>query len=76
MVKEEADLTLFLNLTAITELFRVKVRRIYESSALKKRDKTPPGRFHFSQVTEKFTGKAEAWSSYRAVAPQGNPLMN
>ena len=60
MDKEEADLTLFLNLTAITELVRVKVRRIYESFALKKRDKTPAGRFRFSQVTEKFAGVVEA----------------
>ena len=60
MVKEEADLTLSLNLTAIIELVRVKVRRIYQSFALKKRNKTPPSRFWFSQVTEKFTGMVEA----------------
>ena len=30
------------------------MRKIHESFALKKRDKTPPGQFRFSQVTEKF----------------------
>ena len=45
------------------------MREIHESFALKKRDKTPPGRFQFSQVTEKFMGMVEAYSSYRAVVP-------
>ena len=60
MVNLEADLTLFLNLTAIKEFVRIKVRKINESFALKKRDETPPGRFQFSQATEKFTGVVEA----------------
>ena len=51
--------TLFLSLTAIIEFVRIKVRKIHESFALKKTDKTPPGRFWFSQVTEKFTGVVE-----------------
>ena len=55
-----ADLTLFFNLTAFIEFVRIKVRKIHESFALKKRDKTPPGQFQFSQVTEKFTGVVEA----------------
>jgi len=49
-----------LNLTAIIEFVRVKVRKIHESCALKKRDKTPPGWFWFSQMTEKCTGVVEA----------------
>ena len=36
------------------------VRKLYESFALKKRDKTPPSQFQFSQVTEKFMGVVEA----------------
>ena len=59
MVRQEADLTLFLNLTAFIKFVRIKVRKIHESFALKKRDKTP-GLFRFSQVTEKFTGVVEA----------------
>jgi hypothetical protein len=47
-------------LTAIIEFVRVKVRKINESFALKKRDETPPGQFWFSQVTEKFTAVVEA----------------
>ena len=39
---------------------RIKVKKINESFALKKRDKTPPGWFRFSQVTEKFTRVLEA----------------
>ena len=42
------------------EFVRIKVRKIYESFALKKRDKAPPGWFWFSQVTEKFVGVVEA----------------
>ena len=36
------------------------MRKIIESSALKEREKTPPGQFWFSQVPEKFTGMVEA----------------
>ena len=53
-------MTLFLNWTAIIEYDRVKVRKIHESFALNKRDKTPPGQFCFSQMTEKFMGVMEA----------------
>nr|XP_005905024.1 PREDICTED: spermidine/spermine N(1)-acetyltransferase-like protein 1 [Bos mutus] len=38
------------------EFVRIKVRKIHESIALKKKDKTPPGWFRFSQVTENFMG--------------------
>ena len=34
-------------MTAIVEFVRVKVRKIHESFALKKRDKTPPAGFGF-----------------------------
>ena len=53
-------MTLSLNLIAFIEFVRIKVRKINESFALKKRDETPPGRFQFSQATEKFTGVVEA----------------
>ena len=49
-----------LNLTAVIEFARIKVRKIHESLALQKRDKTPPGQLQFSQVTEKCTGMVEA----------------
>ena len=49
-----------LNLTAIIEFVRIKMRKIHESFALNKRDKTPPGQFCFSQMTEKFMGVMEA----------------
>ena len=52
-------LTLFPSLTAIIEFVRIKVKKIHESFALKKKDKTP-GWFQFSQVTERFTGVMEA----------------
>ena len=52
-------MTLFLNWTAIIEYDRIKVRKIHEIFALKKRDKTPPNWFQFSQMTEKFTGVVE-----------------
>ena len=55
-----AVLTLFPNLTAIIEFVKIKVRKIHESFALKKRDKTHPGQFQFPQVTDKFTGVVEA----------------
>ena len=42
---------------------------MHESFALKKRDKTPPGRLWFSQVTKKFMGVMEAESSYHAMVP-------
>ena len=41
------------------EVKKKKMRKIYESFALKKRDKAPD-QFQFSQVTEKFTGVVEA----------------
>ena len=47
-------------MTAIIEVVRIKVRKIHESLALQKRDKTAPGQLQFSQVTEKFTGMVEA----------------
>ena len=47
-------------MTAIIEFVREKVRKIHESFALKKRDKTPPGWFQFSQMTEKSTRVVEA----------------
>ena len=53
-------LTLFPSLTAIIEFVRIKVKKIHESFVLKKRDKTPPSWFWFSQVTEKLTGVVEA----------------
>ena len=59
----------FLNLTAIIGFVRMKVRKIRESFVLKKRDKTPPGQFPFSHVTEKFTGAVAASSSSLAVVP-------
>ena len=42
MVKEEADMMLSLSVAALIEFVGIKVK-VYESFALKKRDKTPPG---------------------------------
>ena len=39
-------------MTAFREFVRIKLRKIHENFALKKRDKTPPSWFQFSQVTE------------------------
>ena len=50
---------LFLSSAALIEFVGIKVK-VYESFALKKRDKTPPGWFRFSQVTEKFTRVLES----------------
>ena len=36
------------------------MRKVHESFDVKKRDKTPPSWFWFSQVTEKFMGVVEA----------------
>ena len=60
---------LFLNSSALTEFVGIKVKIFHESFALKKRDKTSPSQFRFSQVTEKFRGVVEASSSYRALVP-------
>ena len=51
---------LFLNSAAIIEFVRKKVNISHERLAPKKRDKTPPGWFWFSQMTEKCTGVVEA----------------
>ena len=51
MVRQAADLTLFLNSTASIEFVRVKVGRISERFAPKERDKTHPGWLWFCQVT-------------------------
>ena len=67
---------LFLNSAALIKFVGIKVKILHESFAPKKRDKTPPGGLRLSQVTEKFTGVVEAESSYYAVVPQGNPLIN
>ena len=50
MVRQEADLTLFLNSTAFIEFVGMKVR-IRERFAPKERDKTRPGWLWFCQVT-------------------------
>ena len=45
---------LFLSLAAFTEFVGIKVRRIHDSFAPKKRGKSPCSQPQFSQVTEKF----------------------
>ena len=50
VVRQEADLTLFLNSTAFIEFVGMKVR-IRERFAPKERDKTRPGQLWFCQVT-------------------------
>ena len=50
----------FLNSAVFIEFVGIKVRKVHESFAPKRRDRTPPGQLWFSQVTEKFTGVAEA----------------
>ena len=57
---------LFLSSAALIEFAGIKVK-VYESFALKKRDKTPPGQLRFSWTTVKFMGVVEAESSYHAV---------
>ena len=51
MVRQAADLTLFLNSTASIEFVRVKVKRISERLAPKEREKMRPGWLWFCQVT-------------------------
>ena len=67
MVRQEADLTLVLNLAAFIEFVRMKVKRISERFAPKERNKTCPGWLWFCQVTEELTVVVEAWSSYCAL---------
>ena len=46
---------LFLSSAALIEFVGIKVK-VYESFALKKRDKASTGQLWFSQVTERFMG--------------------
>jgi len=56
-------------LSVFIEFVRIKVRKIHESFAPKKRDKTPSSQLWLSQVIEKPMAVVEAWSSYFAVVP-------
>lgn len=59
----------YLNLAALMESVKIKVKILYKRFVLKKMDKTPPDQLWLSQATESFTGLVEAESSYHAGIP-------